>query len=169
MLPRPVPSDSCPLERRRDTVSRNSIKSHAAPASVFAVLDDPYAYPRWVVGTRRVREVDPAWPAVGSCFHHAIGTSLGELHDSSKVLIREHPHRMVLEVRFRPTGIAHVDIRVLPEGSGSTITLEETPTGGPFAFLPHLITEPSLTLRNALSLQRLRHEVERLAETAMAR
>jgi hypothetical protein len=150
-------------------VARNSITSHAAPDAVFAVLDDPYAYPRWVVGTRRVREVDPAWPAVGSSFHHAIGSALGELHDSSKVLVRECPHRMLLEVRFRPTGIAHVDIRVLAHGFGSTIILEETPTGGPFAFLPRLITDPLLILRNALSLQRLRNEVERRAEVAIAR
>jgi hypothetical protein len=150
-------------------VARNSIKSHAGPESVFAVLDDPYAYPRWVVGTRRVREVDPAWPAVGSRFHHAIGTALGELHDSTKVLIRERPRRLFLEVRFRPTGIAHVDIRVLAEHSGSTIILEETPTGGPFALMPRLITDPLLMLRNALSLQRLRHEVETLAELAVAR
>lgn len=150
-------------------MSRNSIKSHAAPESVFAVLDDPYAYPRWVVGTRRVREVDPEWPAVGSCFHHAIGTALGELHDFSKVLIRERPSRMVLEVRFRPTGIAHVDIRVVAEDSGCTVIMEETPTGGPFAFMPRLITDPVLTLRNALSLNRLRHEVEKSAEAETAR
>ena len=150
-------------------MARNSIKSHAAPESIFAVLDDPYAYPHWVVGTRRVRKVDPTWPAVGSCFHHAIGTAFGELHDSSKVLIREHPRRMLLEVRFRPTGIAQVDIRVVADGCGSTIILEEIPTGGPFAFMPRLITEPLLTLRNALSLQRLRHEVEKSAESAIAR
>jgi uncharacterized protein YndB with AHSA1/START domain len=150
-------------------MARNSISTHAGPESVFAVLDDPYAYPRWVVGTRRVRKVDPTWPAVGSRFHHAIGTALGELHDSSKVLIRERPSRMVLEVRFRPTGIAQVEMRVLPRGSGSTIVMDETPTGGPFAFLPRLITDPLLTLRNALSLRRLRHEVERSAKSETAR
>jgi uncharacterized protein YndB with AHSA1/START domain len=146
-------------------VSRNSVNTHADPESVFDVLDDPYAYPQWVVGTRRVREVDPSWPAVGSRFHHAIGTALGELHDSSKVLIRERPSRMVLEVRFRPTGIAHVEVRVLPQDSGSAIIMEETPISGPVAFLPRLITDPVLTLRNALSLQRLRHQAERAAET----
>jgi uncharacterized protein YndB with AHSA1/START domain len=150
-------------------VARNTISTHAPPPAVFAVLDDPYAYPRWVVGTRRVRSVDPTWPAAGSRFHHAIGTALGELHDSSKVLLRDPPTRMLLEVRFRPTGIAHVDIQVRADGSGSTIVMEEIPTGGPFAVLPRMITDPVLTLRNALSLQRLRRVVERSTDSAPAR
>jgi hypothetical protein len=146
---------------KKDLMARNSVSTRAGLEAIFDVLDDPYAYPRWVVGTRRVRSVDPLWPAVGSCFHHALGTSMGELHDSSKVLLRERPRRMVLEVRFRPTGIARVDIRVVPADSGSTIVIEETPTGGPIARVPSLITDPLLALRNAVSVQRLRHEVER--------
>jgi hypothetical protein len=71
---------------------------------------------------------------------------------------------MVLEVRFRPTGVARVEIRVAPGSAGSTIVLEETPTDGPVSRLPRFIIEPLLKLRNAISLQRLRHEVERLGE-----
>ena len=40
------------------------------------------------------------------------------------------------------------------------VTLNESPTAGPATWLPRLVVEPILTLRNALSLQRLRHEVE---------
>ena len=149
-------------------MARNSVKTHAGPEAVFDVLDDAGAYPRWVVGTRRVRRVDASWPAVGSRFHHAIGSALGELHDSSKIVIRERPHRLVLEVRFRPTGIARVDIRVVADGSGSIIVMEETPTGGPLAFVPRFITDPVLRLRNAVSLHRLRRGVERSADTANA-
>jgi uncharacterized protein YndB with AHSA1/START domain len=145
-------------------MARNSIRTRAEPETVFDVLDDACAYPRWVVGARRVRGVDPSWPAVGSRFHHALGTAAGELHDSSKVIERDRPHRMVLEVRFRPTGVARVEIRVAPGDAGSTIVLEETPTEGPVSRLPRFIVEPLLALRNAISLQRLRHEVERLSE-----
>jgi hypothetical protein len=63
----------------------------------------------------------------------------------------------------RPTGVARVDIRVEPDGSGRVVILEETPTDGPFARLPRLITDPILMLRNGLSLPRLRHEVEQRA------
>jgi uncharacterized protein YndB with AHSA1/START domain len=142
-------------------MSRNSIWTRAEPERVFDVLDDPCAYPRWVVGARRVRSVDPAWPAVGSRFHHALGTKIGELHDSTLVLERDRPNRLVLEVRFRPTGIARVHIQVEPNRAGSTIVIEETPSAGPIAHLPRFITEPLLSGRNALALQRLRHEIER--------
>jgi uncharacterized protein YndB with AHSA1/START domain len=144
-------------------VATNSIRTNADPATVFAVLDDPCAYPRWVVGARRVRAVDASWPAVGSRFHHALGTAAGELHDSSKIIQRDPPRRMVLEVRFRPTGVARVDIHVRAESAGSVITIEEEPTSGPLACLPRLIVDPLLTLRNALALLRLRREVERTA------
>jgi uncharacterized protein YndB with AHSA1/START domain len=142
-------------------MSRNSISVSAPPEAVFDVLDDAYAYPRWVVGARRVRRVDPNWPAVGSRFHHAIGTAAGELHDSSKVIERESPHRIVLEVRFRPTGVANVEIDVARDGDRSIVTLVESPTCGPVSHLPRFITDPLLFVRNALGLQRLRHEIER--------
>lgn len=145
-------------------MARNSINVHADADAVFDVLDNAYAYPRWVVGTRRIRAVDPDWPAVGSRFHHAVGSAAGELHDSSKVLLRERPDRIVLEVRFRPTGIARVDIRVTPHENGSRIVLDETPVSGPIAVVPRLIIDPLIALRNAWSLQRLRHEVERSVE-----
>jgi uncharacterized protein YndB with AHSA1/START domain len=139
----------------------NSISVSASPEAVFEVLDDAYAYPRWVVGARRVRRVDPDWPSIGSRFHHAVGTAAGELHDSSKVLARFPPDRMVLEVRFRPSGVARVEIDVARDGDGSLVTIFESLTSGPVSFLPRLIINPLLSVRNALSLQRLRHEVER--------
>lgn len=142
---------------------RNAITIDAPPESVFDVLDDACAYPAWVVGTRRIRAVDDAWPAVGSEFHHAVGTAVGELHDSSQVLERDRPHLMSLEVRFRPTGVARVEIRVEPDGRGSRVTIDEVPTSGPLSRLPAFVTGPALKVRNALSLQRLRHEVERRA------
>jgi hypothetical protein len=138
----------------------NSIHTHAGPDTVFDVLDDACAYPRWVVGARRVRGVDPSWPAVGSRFHHALGTAAGELHDSSKVVERDRPRRMVLEVRFRPAGVAEVEIDVVPHADGSTIVMVERPISGPLAKVPGFLLEPLLKLRNALSLQRLRHEIE---------
>jgi uncharacterized protein YndB with AHSA1/START domain len=148
-------------------LSRNSISISAEPEAVFDVLDNPYAYPRWVVGTRRVRAADPTWPAVGSQLHHAVGTALAELHDSTKVLERARPQRVLLEARARPTGVAEVDIVVAPSGSGSVVTLAESPVSGPLARLPRFVTDPFLTLRNAVSLQRLRHEVERSTEKRM--
>jgi uncharacterized protein YndB with AHSA1/START domain len=150
-------------------MSRNSIHIEATPDEVFDVLDDARAYPRWVVGARRVRAVDPTWPAVGSRFHHAIGSAAAELHDSSKVIERTRPTRFVLEVRFRPTGVARVEIDVRSDGLGSVVALSESPISGPAAYVPRYITDPLLTLRNAIALQRLRHEVERSREKTVSR
>jgi uncharacterized protein YndB with AHSA1/START domain len=152
------------IDRWSPVMARNSLQTRADPASVFAVLEDPCAYPRWVVGARRVRAVDPAWPAVGARFHHAIGTAAAELHDSSKILEHDPPHRLVLEVRFRPAGVARVEIQVEPTTNGSRIVMTETPISGAISVLPRLVVTPLLTVRNAFSLQRLRHEVERRAE-----
>ncbi|MGZ4675857.1 MAG: SRPBCC family protein [Acidimicrobiia bacterium] len=142
-------------------MSCNSLGVGASPEQVFAVLDDAGAYARWVVGTRRIRAIDPDWPAPGSRFHHAVGNRAAELHDSTKVLARRPPRRLELEVRFRPTGVAHVAIDVVPEGTGSRLTLCETPTAGLVSMLPRLLTDPALWIRNAISLQRLRHEIDR--------
>ena len=135
----------------------------ASPEEVFDVLDDAEAYARWVVGTRRIREVDASWPAVGARFHHAVGNRAAELRDWSRVCERDRPRRLVLEVRFRPTGIALVTIEVVPTASGARIVLGESPTSGPAARLPALVVGPALWARNWVSLQRLRHEVERRA------
>ena len=132
-------------------MSRNRISVSAAPDAVFDVLEDPYAYPRWVVGARRVRGVDADWPAIGSRFFHVLGTAAGELHDSSMVLEWNRPERVSLEVRFRPTGIARVEIDVTVEASGSVVTIVESPISGPISRVPRFITDPLLALRNALS------------------
>jgi uncharacterized protein YndB with AHSA1/START domain len=142
-------------------MSRNRIHVDAPPEAVFAVLDDPWAYPRWVVGSRRIRAVDREWPSEEARFHHAVGTVAGEVEDSSKILERDPPRRMHLEARVRPAGTAVVDIEVRPDGDGSEVVLEETLTDGPLARLPRVASEALLSLRNELSLRRLRREVER--------
>jgi hypothetical protein len=142
-------------------VPRTSIRIDADPDAVFDVLDDAYAYPRWVVGARRIRGIDATWPAVGSSFRHAIGAPGAELRDASTVTERKRPELMALRVCFRPTGVANVTIRVEPAAGQSNVTLEEEVISGPAARLPKAIVGPLLALRNVLSLQRLRHEVER--------
>ena len=130
-------------------MAKNSIRMRAEPETVFDVLDNAYAYPRWVVGARRVRGVDPSWPAVGSRFHHAVGTAAGELHDSSQVIQRDRPHQMVLEVRFRPTGVARVEIRVAPGSAGSTINVvssADAPWGPLAATVPMQILARTMAL-----------------------
>jgi uncharacterized protein YndB with AHSA1/START domain len=140
---------------------RNSITVDAATEQVFAVLDDAEAYPEWVVGARRIRAVDRRWPRVGSRFHHALGAPGAELEDSSKIVRREPPHLLELEVRFRPAGVARVILRVKQLRRGrARITMTERITGGPLRRLPRIITDPAIGVRNVWSLRRLRRVVE---------
>jgi hypothetical protein len=141
-------------------MSRNRVHVQASPEAVFFLLDDPNCYPRWVVGTRRIRAVDPDWPTEGARFHHAVGTAAGEVKDSSTILERDPTKRMLLEVKIRPLGVAVVDIEVRADGDGSEVVLEETAKEGPLARLPRAVTEPLLSLRNELSLRRLRRLLE---------
>jgi hypothetical protein len=156
-----------PCRGQATRVSRNSILIRATPDAVFDSLDDAYAYPRWVVGARRIRYVDPNWPAEGSRFHHAIGTFVAELHDSTLVISRDRPDTVELEVRFRPTGVARVRISVVSEQHGTRVTMEETPTKGPICWLPYAVTDRVLTIRNAISLRRFQHLCEARAAKAV--
>jgi uncharacterized protein YndB with AHSA1/START domain len=144
-------------------MSLNQVAVRASPEAVFDVLDDADAYPRWVVGARRLRRVDPDWPNEGSEFHHAIGVAGAELHDSTEVVEHTAPHRFVLEVRFRPTGTARVELAVDETDDGSIVSMKESPLSGLVSRLPRFVTDPALHARNAWSLQRLRHEVEQRA------
>jgi uncharacterized protein YndB with AHSA1/START domain len=140
---------------------RNSVTVLASPEDVFAVLEDAEAYPQWVVGARRLRGVDRRWPRVGSRFHHALGAPGVELKDSSKVLRREPPHLLELEVRFRPAGVGVVKLRVKKRRRGrSRITMTERLTSGPLSKVPRLVTSPAIGVRNVWSLRRLRRIVE---------
>jgi uncharacterized protein YndB with AHSA1/START domain len=141
--------------------ARNEIFVAAPPNAVFAVLDDPCAYPTWVVGTRRIRRVDDAWPAEGSEFHHAIGVPGAEIQDSTEVLRHDPPHHLVLEVRFRPSGVGRVELDVVPADGGSRVIMVEELQSGPVTWLPSFVSDAFLSGRNQWSLRRLRREIER--------
>ena len=55
------------------------------PQRVWDVLADGWLYPLWVVGASRMRDVDDAWPAVGSKLHHSVGAWPALLDDDTEV------------------------------------------------------------------------------------
>jgi hypothetical protein len=136
-------------------MSANTRDMAVTPHDVFTVLLDPWAYPLWVVGTKRVRGVDDTWPAEGSRFYHAVGAGPAELKDSSRLLEIDVPRRMVLEVRFRPVGTAIVELDVEPAPNGCRVTLTEQPLRGPVDWLWGVPLNRLVGLRNAVSLGRL--------------
>jgi uncharacterized protein YndB with AHSA1/START domain len=142
--------------------ARCSVTIDRPRARVFEVLIDPYAYPRWVVGARRIRSVDALWPASMTCFYHEVGA--GPLRIKDKTTMVETRQDMMVKLRARvwPAGEAEVSITLTGDGDVTTVTLEEQPSAGPVSALPAAMTTPALHMRNLLSLRRLKRLVESL-------
>jgi uncharacterized protein YndB with AHSA1/START domain len=150
-------------ELSKDGTTVVSLEMDGAPEDVFAVLADGDAYDDWVVGAKQIRCVDANWPAQGSRFHHEVGVGPASVKDSTTVLEVEPPHHIRLEVRFRPAGVAIVDLRMEPIGDGRTrVRMAETPTRGAARALA-AVTSVMLLVRNEWSLRRLRRLVAQKA------
>jgi hypothetical protein len=76
-----------------------------APASaVYDTLMDAWTYEVWVQGTKNIRDVDAAWPAVGSRFHHSVGIGPLMTRDQTE-MVRKEDNRMVeLLIQVWPIG-----------------------------------------------------------------
>jgi uncharacterized protein YndB with AHSA1/START domain len=141
-------------------MSRNTIIVDAPPQTVWDVLADPTSYEIWVVGNKSVRGYDKSWPAPGSEFHHKVGFGVLATKDRTRAVEADPPRRLVMLVRALPFIRARVTFTLQPEGSGTRVTMEERPEGGPWEQLWNPVLEKLTELRNAETLRRLK----RLAE-----
>jgi|GEM_PF-299517 uncharacterized protein YndB with AHSA1/START domain len=144
---------SAPEPRAASSITRRRFD---APAEqVFDVLLDPTAYVEWVVGARKLRAIDDAWPAPGSAFHHELARSSGGLRDKTVLVSLERPTSIVLKAYARPVGIADVALHIAPDDTGCIVTIEEklAEESGRSALNP--VVRPLLHLRNVESLRRL--------------
>lgn len=125
---------------------------------VLELLGEAEAYPKWVIGTRRVTGVDPSWPKEGSTFDHEFGIWPVVGHDQTRMVrLDEAAGVVTLEARARPAGRAMVRIQVADRGDGGcVVTLAEGPFSGPARLVPSVISAPLLRLRNQWSLRRFR-------------
>jgi len=152
-------------------LTATEIDISASPATTHAVLVDASTYPEWLVGAKRIRAVDPDWPAIGTSFHHAVGAGPLTIKDRTTVL--EHPDEqcLVLEAHIGPLGAARVRFSVAPldGGDATHLTVDEEPSSGLARLLWNTPARPlvaaSLWGRNAVSLQSLRSLVEDRAAT----
>ncbi len=129
----------------------------APPSRVFDILSDPDSYGEWVVGSKRVRDADPDFPAPGSRFHHTVGFGPITVSDHTVVEELKRPQRIKLRAKARPLGTAHVTPELKRKGRSKT---EVTMTEGPADPLSALAFFHPLTLllvrgRNDESLRRL--------------
>ncbi|MDR5698531.1 SRPBCC family protein [Agromyces aerolatus] len=149
-------------------MARNVRVMNCPPEAVFEVLADAWLYPSWVVGASRMRDVDEAWPAEGARLHHSVGAWPLVIDDETRSLEWEPPHRMRLRAKGWPLGEAHVVIDVKPRGDGCVVRIQEEAVEGPGSWVPRLLTEPALRVRNAETLHRLAYLAEGRHRTGQA-
>jgi Polyketide cyclase / dehydrase and lipid transport len=114
----------------------------AAPVeSVWGELSDGWGFSSWVVGTIKIRAVDPAWPEEGAKLHHAVGAWPLTLQDETEVQTCEPMSRLVMVARGWPVGEAVVDIRLTPDAVGCRVEMLEEPVAGPGAWLNNPVVD----------------------------
>jgi NAD(P)-dependent dehydrogenase (short-subunit alcohol dehydrogenase family)/uncharacterized protein YndB with AHSA1/START domain len=151
-------------------MATNRVHIHASPEKVFALLADPGCYPRWVVGAAGIRDSDEEFPAVGSRFHHKVGSWPVGLKDHTEVTEIDPPNRIVLKAKARPLGTATIALDLRESAGGTEVRMEESPgdrltsmvVGNPVA-------DTALRVRNAEALARLKRLVEGVPEGSPVR
>jgi hypothetical protein len=142
-------------------VATNKRTVQATAELVWEVLSDGWLYPLWVVGASRMRDVDRAWPEVGSQLHHSVGAWPLLLDDSTEVIDMVAGTMLTLHARGWPAGAARVTIRLEAHGDETEVVMDEDVVGGPAVLVPRPLREPLITWRNVESLRRLAYVVER--------
>ena len=132
----------------------------ASPDEVFAALANPENYGDWVVGSDTIRDADPAWPKVGSRFHHRVGFGLLKVSDHTEVLAVDPPHRLVMRARARPLGSAKVTMLLAGRGGRTNVTMIEVAGDRLSGLALNRLTDPLIHVRNVEALRRLKRIVE---------
>lgn len=127
----------------------------AAAADVFAVLRDGDSYGHWVVGTRKIRSVEPAWPAVGARLHYTVGYGLLRKDDQTSVLSMTPDRRLELRAHAWPAGTARIILEITPSAAGCEVAIDEYPDQGIAKRLHNPVLEKVIQLRNVETLRRL--------------
>jgi uncharacterized protein YndB with AHSA1/START domain len=137
-------------------VAINEIHIDTPPERVFEVLADFRSYGYWVVGSRKMRGMDPGFPAAGTRFHHQVGVGPLRLNDHTQVLEVDQPRKLILRAKARPLGTAVVDLTLEPQNGGTKVIMREDPGDTLSAFIFNPITHLLVRGRNVESLQRLK-------------
>ncbi len=134
----------------------------ASPERVWAVIENGWSYPSWVVGAPRMRAVSPAWPAPGSELHHSFGMWPAMIDDKTVSLACEPGRRLRMEAHGWPLGEAVVVIELTPRSGGTEIAIREDATAGPGQWLvPGPVRQVLIKARNREVLRRLALAAER--------
>ncbi len=141
-------------------MSRNRCRIDVPPRRVFAVLADPATYAYWVLGSRKIRDADPDWPAEGSAFHHAVGVGPLHIKDHTKVCEVDPPRLLVIKAKARPLGTALVTLELRRRGRGTEVTMTEVAGDRLSRLAINPVTDLLVSRRNRRSLARLKELAE---------
>jgi hypothetical protein len=109
-----------------------------------------------VVGTSRVRKVDPTWPDQGSRIHHSFGVWPAVIDDETVSLQVVPGARLELQDRGWPAGEARVQISITDGPPDScTVSIVEDAVNGPGVLVPRPVRQAAIAVRNTESLRRL--------------
>ncbi len=130
---------------------------------VWDAVVDVRSYPTWLIGARRIRRVDPDWPAPGSAFHHEVGFGPIRIADRTRCDAIDPPRRLELDVRALPLVHGKVTFELTPSSGSTDLTMEEHPIGLHRLLAP--LAAPTTLARNRASLaileQRVRERMQR--------
>lgn len=132
-----------------------------APASaVYDTLLDAWTYEVWVRGTKNIRDVDAAWPAPGSKFHHSVGVGPVMTRDETRLLRAEDNRLVELQIQIWPMGEGIVRLELDDLGERTQVTMHEEFTQGPAAWTDNPLQQAVMKLRNDWGLDKLKTIVE---------
>jgi carbon monoxide dehydrogenase subunit G len=106
-------------------MARVTTEMAATADDVWAVLSDGWTYSAWVVGTVKIREVDPEWPSVRAKLHHAVGAWPLTLQDETEIIECEQGRRLLMQARGWPMGEATVEFTLHPAGDHTVVEMYE--------------------------------------------
>ena len=135
-------------------ITRRLMRS-VTPEQVFDVLRDGKTYAHWVVGTRAIRVVDPAWPQEGHRLHYTVG--YGPLRKDDVTTSRSYTPdaRLELEAHAWPAGTAGIVLTAQATEAGTEVSIDEAPLRGPAKLLHNPLLDLLIKARNVETLRRL--------------
>jgi hypothetical protein len=134
-----------------------------SPTDVFDALRDGQTYGHWVVGTRGVREVSPAWPREGTEIHYVVGYGPTRKDDRTVSTFYDPDRRLELEAVVWPIGTLSIVLTVESNEGGCRVTIEETAKKGILKTLHNPAFDAAIKLRNVETLRRLEQDARKKA------
>jgi len=105
---------------------------------VWGLLADPFSYPYWVAGTKRVVATTGGWPAPGARLFHRWGLRPFVIADHSTVTRCDPGRRLELTAFVRPLAVVDVRIELSARAGGTDVALTESIVSGRALAVPWL-------------------------------